>query len=100
MAKTIFLCIPALFLLLAGCGTDPLEADQAARVGNRIITMEDIDAEINRIPPYQRTSFESLRGKRALLDHIIERELLILAALDAGLKPIPRLLPLQAIPRG
>lgn len=86
MAKTIFLCIPVLFLLLAGCGTDPLEADQAARVGHRIITMEDIDAEINRIPPYQRTSFESLRGKRALLDHIIERELLILAAMDAGLE--------------
>lgn len=75
----------ALSLIIAGCGSAPLGAEDAARVGGTVITMEDIDSEILRIPPYQRASFETLRGKRALLDHIIERELLILAARDEGL---------------
>ncbi|HOP26032.1 MAG TPA: peptidyl-prolyl cis-trans isomerase [Candidatus Sabulitectum sp.] len=86
--KTAMLAIILIstLIVLSGCGSDPLEANEAARVGDRTITMEDIDSEINRIPPYQRGAFESLRGRRTLLDHIIERELLILAAMDEGLE--------------
>ena len=86
MTRNVFLTITAVLLVISACGSDPLSAGEAATVGGNIITMADIDSEINRIPPYQRGSFESLRGKRALLDHIIERELLILAAIDAGLE--------------
>jgi peptidyl-prolyl cis-trans isomerase C len=85
MNRFLFPSVIALSLIVAGCGTARLGTDDAARVGDMIITMEDIDFELQRIPPYQRTSFETLRGKRALLDHIIERELLILAAVDEGL---------------
>lgn len=85
MTRILLTGITAAFLILTACGSDPLEATDAARVGDTTITMEDIDNELNRIPPYQRGGFESLRGKRALLDHIIERELLILAAMDEGL---------------
>lgn len=86
MTRIVPAAVTALFLIIFACGSQPLEAGEAARVGDNVITMEDIDGEINRIPPYQRGSFESLRGKRTLLDHIIERELLILAAIDAGLE--------------
>lgn len=79
------LSVIALSLILSGCGSAPLGAEDVARVGGTVITMEDLDSEILRIPPYQRASFESLRGRRALLDHIIERELLLLAARDEGL---------------
>ncbi len=85
MTKSILFAILTLSLITAGCGSAPLGAEDAARVGDMVITMEDIDSEIQRIPPYQRASFETLRGKRALLDHIIERELLIMAARDEGL---------------
>jgi len=86
MVVRSFSLLIGLIILLTGCGTAPLQANEAARIGDVVITLEDINAEINRIPPYQRASFESLRGQRALLDHIIERELLILAARDAGLE--------------
>ena len=86
MTRNILIAVTSVFLIISACGSDPLSAGEAAIVGGNVITMEDIDNEINRIPPYQRGSFESLRGKRALLDHIIERELLILAAVDAGLE--------------
>ena len=86
MIRKLIYCIPVFLLALSGCGTRPLASDEAARGGDIVITMEDLDEEILRIPPYQRASFESLRGKRALLDHIIERELLLLAATDAGLE--------------
>ena len=85
MKKLLILSIITMAFIISGCGSAPLGAEDVARVGEMIITMDDIDSEILRIPPYQRTSFESLSGKRALLDHIIERELLILAATDAGL---------------
>jgi len=85
MRKYIIPFVIVLSIITAGCGLAPLGADDAARVGDKIITMEDLDFEIQRIPPYQRASFETLRGKRALLDHIIERELLLLAAMDEGL---------------
>ncbi len=85
MKKLLILSIITLSFIISGCGSAPLGAEDVARIGEIVITMEDIDSEILRIPPYQRASFESLRGKRALLDHIIERELLILAATDAGL---------------
>ncbi len=84
MKKLLFLSAFFLFIVM-GCDTAPLDAQDAARVGSMIITMDDIESEILRIPPYQRASFETLRGKRALLDHIIERELLLLAARDEGL---------------
>ncbi|OPX32281.1 MAG: hypothetical protein B1H09_00680 [Gemmatimonadaceae bacterium 4484_173] len=86
MRKFIIPFVFVLSLITAGCGSAPLGAEDAARVGDKIITMEDLDFEIQRIPPYQRASFETLRGKRALLDHIIERELLLFAARDEGLE--------------
>ncbi|MCD4709092.1 MAG: peptidyl-prolyl cis-trans isomerase [Candidatus Sabulitectum sp.] len=85
MTKSILFATLALSLIIAGCGAAPLGAEDVARIGDMVITMEDIDSELQRIPPYQRSSFETLRGKRALLDHVIERELLIMAARDAGL---------------
>ena len=85
MKKLLVIVTVTLAILLSACGTAQLGAEDVARVGDQIITMEDINSEIQRIPPYQRTTFETLRGKRALLDHIIERELILLAAYDAGL---------------
>ncbi|MBN1433571.1 peptidyl-prolyl cis-trans isomerase [Candidatus Fermentibacterales bacterium] len=62
------------------------EGDILAVVGDVEITTETIRQELELIPPYQRASFETLEGRRVLLDHLIERELLLQAATDAGLE--------------
>jgi parvulin-like peptidyl-prolyl isomerase len=48
--------------------------------------MEELETELQRIPPYQRAPFETLQGRQQLLNHIIERELLLAAAIDEGLE--------------
>ncbi|MCD4700984.1 MAG: peptidyl-prolyl cis-trans isomerase [Candidatus Aegiribacteria sp.] len=57
-----------------------------ATVGEVEITENIINEELNMIPPYQRSSFETPEGKRLLLNHIIERELLLLEAQNLGLE--------------
>lgn len=57
-----------------------------AEVGDVTITKQTIQDELDLIPPYQRATFETPEGQRVLLDHLIERELLLQAARDAGLE--------------
>ncbi|MCK4806942.1 MAG: peptidyl-prolyl cis-trans isomerase [Candidatus Aegiribacteria sp.] len=90
------ICIFAGIMILAtgACGTqDSLnhgaDADTSrilATVGEVEITENMINEELNMIPPYQRSSFETPEGKRLLLNHIIERELLLLEAMNLGLE--------------
>jgi len=75
----------ALIMIIAACGSRTMDDQTLALIGDKAITKEMLQEEINLIPPYQRENFESLEGRRALLDHIIERELLLLAAFDEGL---------------
>ncbi len=90
----IFILLASVVILTAaGCGTQDRaganEADTSrvfATVGNVDITERMINDELNLIPPYQRSSFESPEGKRLLLNHIIERELLLQEAENLGLE--------------
>ena len=87
MPGKISIPLAALLLLLsASCGTRPLGEGEVARIGSRIITMEELERELQRIPPYQRAPFETLQGRKQLLNHMIERELLLAAAIDEGLE--------------
>ena len=91
-----FVCIFAGIIVLAtgACGTQERvngvsDADTSpvlATVGDVEITERIINEELNMIPPYQRSSFETPEGKRLLLSHIIERELLLLEAQNLGLE--------------
>lgn len=91
-----FICIFAGIMILAtvACGTQERvnhgsDADTSrvlATVGEISITEDMINEELNLIPPYQRSSFESPDGKRLLLTHLIERELLLLDAKNLGLE--------------
>lgn len=81
-----------LVALAAGCGTpgvNTVESDSTvvlATVGDVEITMQTLRQELDLIPPYQRASFETPEGQRVLLDHLVERELLLQAAEEAGLE--------------
>jgi peptidyl-prolyl cis-trans isomerase C len=93
MKVFLLLTLPAISLLLA-CGaqnagpadTADTEGDVLATVGDSLITAETIQRELEKIPPYQRANFETPEGKRILLDHLVERQLLLQAAIDAGLE--------------
>jgi len=90
--RFIALMAAAALLAVAGCGTSqtsPGSSDSVvvlAKVGSEEITNVTLRNELDMIPPYQRSSFETPEGQRTLLDHLIERDLLIQAAEDAGLE--------------
>ncbi|MBD3371073.1 tetratricopeptide repeat protein [Candidatus Fermentibacteria bacterium] len=91
--RAFVICTAISMIVLSACGAPrPSSAEQEmdnsimATVGDTAITREDIQEELNRIPPYQRTNFETPQGQRVLLEHMVERLLLLQAAEDAGLE--------------
>ncbi|OPL19432.1 MAG: hypothetical protein AVO35_10465 [Candidatus Aegiribacteria sp. MLS_C] len=87
------LIVSTVMLAAAGCGTQGTaagnEADTSrvyATVGEVDITEKMMNEELDLIPPYQRSSFESPEGRRLLLDHLVERELLLQEAEKLGLE--------------
>ncbi len=90
--RNLFIAAAAALLILPGCGSprvSPGDTDTTvvlATVGDVEITMQTLRNELDLIPPYQRGSFETPEGQRVLLDHLVERELLLQAAEAAGLE--------------
>jgi len=70
----------------AGGGEDVL-----VRVGGEPITRAMFEAEIEKIPPFQRRELETPQGKQQFLDRLVEMELLYRGALEAGLDKDPQL---------
>lgn len=60
-------------------------------VGGEPITRAMFEAEIEKIPPFQRRELETPQGKQQFLDRLIEMELLYRGALEAGLDEDPQL---------
>ncbi|MCK5064479.1 MAG: hypothetical protein KAQ97_04315, partial [Candidatus Fermentibacteraceae bacterium] len=93
MRLTMFLTILAI-LVLGACGTQGSSDNNIATDSSRVLaSVDDIQIteqmlrdELEMIPPYQRVSFETPEGRRLLLNHIVERELLLTAAIDLGLE--------------
>jgi parvulin-like peptidyl-prolyl isomerase len=92
MRATLFITILAV-LVLGACGTqgtsDNNTTDSSrvlATVDDTQITEQMLKDELDMIPPYQRASFETPEGRRLLLNHIVERELLLTAAIDLELE--------------
>jgi peptidyl-prolyl cis-trans isomerase C len=61
------------------------------RVGETAITRGQFEAELEKIPPFQRREMETPQGKQQFLDRLVEMELLYRAALAAGLDQDPAL---------
>ena len=83
-------------LALAGCGGEKGEEKTASggdevlvTVGGTSITKADFEAELDKVPPYQRREMESPQGKQKFLDRLVEMELLYQAALADGLDKTP-----------
>lgn len=91
------LAFSLLALLLVACGGDTSsdqteaggEGEVLVKVGDRSITQEEFQAEIDRIPPFQRRELETPAGKQKFLDRMVDMELLYLAAIDEKLDEDP-----------
>lgn len=88
-----------LALTFAACAGGNGASDEAAvegealvKVGDRVITRELFEAEIEKIPPFQRRELETPQGKQRFLDRMVEMELLYLAAVDEKLDEDPALI--------
>ncbi len=94
---------PVLLALALGCrpeggrGIDAGPVDSApsgevlVKVGGTAITRAEFEAELEKIPPFQRRELETPQGKQQFLDRMVEMELLYQAALAEGLDRDPSL---------
>ena len=93
MRIVIFLAA-IMILTIGACGTQDTVSGAAdkdtsmvlATIGDVQVTENMLNKELDLIPPYQRSSFETPEGKRILLNHIIEKELLLLDAQNLGME--------------
>jgi len=62
--------------------------DVLAIVGNRKITFKDLNAKINTVPPFLRAQFRTTKGKKRVLDRLIDVEILVNEVKKKGLDPL------------
>ncbi len=94
----ILLSLLALFLV--ACASDAPsdrttadgDGEPLVNVGDRTITTEEFQAEIDRIPPFQRRELETPAGKQKFLDRMVDMELLYLAAIEEKLDEDPAMI--------
>jgi len=60
-----------------------------AVVGDLDITEKMVEAELAMIPMFQRDSYRSPQGRRILVDQLVEREVLLIAASELNLESDP-----------
>ncbi|MDP6669889.1 MAG: SurA N-terminal domain-containing protein [Candidatus Krumholzibacteria bacterium] len=86
MKKTCILSL-LLLLFLGACGEKASEGDSVvlATIGDETITQSDFDAELEKVPPFQRRDMETPEGRAKFLERMVEMEALYLAAKDAGM---------------
>jgi EpsD family peptidyl-prolyl cis-trans isomerase len=73
-------------------GDAPREADKSAplaRVGGQTITQKDVDDAMQQIPQSRAREFEGARGKLRIIELLVDRQLMLKAATDAGLDREP-----------
>jgi len=81
---------PAALAALKGTGLKPeVAALEVARVGEQVITLGDVAARIAAEPPHMRARYATAERRAALLNHMIEFEILAAEAKRAGLAQSP-----------
>jgi peptidyl-prolyl cis-trans isomerase C len=94
MRKLLLTMMLALPLLVAcGGGTEDGESSAAegagdvlATIAGKDITRGDLDAELEKIPPFQRQEFETPKGRAQFLERMLDMEALYSAATEAGME--------------
>jgi len=94
-----FLVVTVALIIVSGLTASDLfakEKEEAgakilAKIGDKVITDADLEAELEQIPVYARKRFLKKEGKKDILDKMIKDELLYQAALDKKLDQDPEI---------
>lgn len=79
-----------LVVVIAGCRTkSSAQSNIVAKVGSYTITMGDLEQKVANMPPYTKQFYSTPQGKKQLLDDMVNRLLLVNAALQQGLDKKP-----------
>ena len=86
-------CLATLALVLSGCKPNlpSLPNDVVAKVGNRIITAQELTEEVKKRGISARNEDDVARNRRELLSSLIDDEAVVQRALDAGLDRDPEI---------
>ena len=83
----------------AGCGRKADEGPKTvdastplARVGGKTVTQKDVDDALGQIPQSRAREFDGARGKLRMVELLVDRQLMLKAATDAGLERDPEYL--------
>lgn len=69
----------------------PGDAEVHARIGDDVITAADLEAALQALPVHQRNQYDGVLGRRRLLDELIARRLIVMAAERRGLGDDPNI---------
>lgn len=83
MKKVLLIIISMVFVVSCSKGGST-KANVVAKVGDKIITQEDLQNEIKGIPPEARAFFQGTEGTARFVDELINKELLYLEAKKRG----------------
>ena len=88
--RKLLLMMVIVLPLLSACGGDAEsgaedQSELLATVAGRDITRADLDAELEKIPAFQRQEFETPEGRAQFLERMMDMEVLYEASLEAGM---------------
>jgi peptidyl-prolyl cis-trans isomerase C len=87
--KKLFLVAAAVFLLLfiASCDkAKPLKGNELVRINDRVITLEEFEQEMEKLPPSLKTLMIDEKGRKKFLEDFLNVELLLLEGKKKGLE--------------
>lgn len=87
--KKFFLVVAAVFLLLfiASCDkAKPLKGNELVRINDRVITLEEFEQEMEKLPPSLKTLMIDEKGRKKFLEDFLNVELLLLEGKKKGLE--------------
>ncbi len=84
--KRILIAITMVTIILAyGCRETKTGGEHVAKVGNTVITKEDVLRKLNTLPPFAQEMFRGEEGIKRLIDELVKTEVLYLEAKKKGI---------------
>jgi peptidyl-prolyl cis-trans isomerase C len=81
--KVIYLVLGLMLIVILACAKKE-ETKVVARIGDKIITLEEFEKEVESLPDFYKPLLLEPKAKREFLEKLIDREILLLEARKAG----------------
>lgn len=67
------------------CCAKEEEGEALARIGNEVLTLQDLEARLEGMPPFMKEQLSTPDGRKRLLTALVDEEIIVRDALDRGL---------------